>query len=515
MSKAPEDPERDPAAMRKLAGAALKLGRAADARKLLERCLELAPDFTVARYQYALALHMLGRHAEALLEADRAAAAEPGNPGIRNLQAVLLGRVGEFARANGIFADMLASHPQQPRTWVNYGNSLAAAGRQEDAIAAYRKSIQLQPDLGEAWWSLANLKTFRFTTSEIEAMRHALGRSDLAREDRLHFEFALGKALEDAGDAAGSFTHYEAGNRLHRATARYDASEVTTHVRRSKELLTPQFFAGRSGQGHPAPDPIFIVGLPRAGSTLLEQILASHTAVEATAELPDLIALVRDLAARGGGGQGAGYPGILAELAPDELRGLGERYLESTRARRRSGTPMFIDKMPNNFAHAGLIHLILPNARIVDMRRHPLACCFSNFRQHFARGQHFTYDLADLGRYYRDYVELMAHFDAVLPGRVHRVYYERLVEDTEAEVSRLLEYCGLPFEAACLTPHAGDRAIVTPSSEQVRQPIYRDGNSHWRPFEAWLGPLKQALGPVLDAYPGVPPFDLAAGESPI
>jgi tetratricopeptide (TPR) repeat protein len=447
-----------------------------------------------------------------LREIERALASEPGNPGFRNMQAVLLGRVGELDRANEAYASLLADYPQQPRTWLSHGHLLIAAGRQDEGIAAYRKSIALSPDLGEAWWSLANLKTIRFTPEEIGAMRRALERRDLPDDDRLHFEFALGRALEVAGDAAGSFPHFESANRLHRAKARYDAAEVTSHVRRSKSLLTSRFFADRAGSGSPARDPIFIVGLPRAGSTLLEQILSSHSAVEGTTELPDVIAIVRDLAARGGATAGPGYPEVLADLAPEEFRALGERYLASTRMQRKTPAPMFIDKMPNNFAHVGLMHLMLPNSRIVDVRRHPLACCFSNFTQHFARGQHFTYDLEDLGRYYRDYVELMAHFDAVLPGRVHRVHYERLIEHTEDEVRRLLDYCGLPFEEACLRFHATDRAIRTASSEQVRQPIYANAIEHWRQFDAWLEPLKRALGPVLEAYPDVPAFEATPSD---
>jgi tetratricopeptide (TPR) repeat protein len=499
----------DVAAIRMLAEVALRLGRNVDAGKLLARCLELAPDFAVARYNYAVALHRQARSAEALREIEQALEAEPRNPGFRNLYAVILGRIGEFERANEVYAGVLAEYPQQPKTWMSYGHALKAAGRQADSIAAYRKCIQLAPGLGEAWWSLANLKTFTFTDEEVEAMRRQLERTDLDEADRLHFEFTLGKALEDAGDHAGSFAHYAEGNRVRRASSRYDASETTSLVRRSKALFTPAFFADRAGCGSPAPDPIFIVGLPRAGSTLLEQILSSHPAVEGTMELPDVISIVRGLAERGDKPDSPKYPGVLAGLAAGEFRALGERYLASTRIQRRSGRPMFIDKMPNNWSHVGLIHLMLPNARIIDARRHPLGCCFSNFKQHFARGQHFTYSLEDIGAYYRDYVELMAHFDAVLPGRIHRVFYERLVEDTETEVRRLLDYCGLPFDGRCLRFHENDRAVRTASSEQVRQPIYRDGIDHWRHFEPWLGPLERALGPVLDAYPDVPPFDPA------
>jgi tetratricopeptide (TPR) repeat protein len=496
----------DVPAIRMLAEVALRLGRNVDAGNLLERCLELAPGFAAARHNYAIALHRQARPAEALREIEMALEADPRNPGYRNLQAAILGRIGEFGRALEVYAGVLREYPQQPKVWMSYGHALKAAGRQADSIGAYRKSIELAPELGEAWWSLANLKTFRFTADEIGTMRRVLARDGLSAEDRLHFEFTLGKAQEDAGMHAEAFAHYQEGNRLRRSTSRHDAAAVTAHVQRSKTLFTAAFFAARAGCGHPAADPLFIVGLPRAGSTLLEQILSSHSAVEGTMELPDVISIVQGLAGRRGRSAGANYPEVLAGLDPDEFRALGERYLESTRIQRKTGRPFFIDKMPNNWGHVGLIHLMLPNARIIDARRHPLACCFSNFKQHFARGQQFTYDLGDIGRYYRDYVELMAQVDAALPGRVHRVFYERMVEDTEAEVRRLLDYCGLPFEDACLRFHENARAVRTASSEQVRQPIYREAVDHWRHYEPWLEPLERALGPVLDAYPDVPPF---------
>ena len=501
-----QDPT-DVAAVRMLAEVGLRLGQSADAGTLLARCLELAPNFTAARYDYAIVLQQQMRPADALREIDKALEADPRNPAYRNLQAALLGRTGEFDRAIEIYAGVLAEYPRQPNIWMRYGDVLKAAGRQADSIAAYRKSIDLRPELGEAWWGLADLKTFTFEAGEIEKIRGELERPDLSDEDRLYFEFTLGKALEDAHDYAGSFAHYAEGNRLRRATARYDAAAFTSHVRRSKSLFTQRFFSDLAGCGNPAPDPIFIVGLPRSGSTLLEQILSSHFDVEATMELPDVLAIARELDERRNRSGGPSYPEVLASLEPGEFRSLGDRYMASTRLYRKIGRPLFIDKMPNNFANVGLIHLMLPSARIVDVRRHPLACCFSNFKQHFARGQHFTDSLDDLGRYYRDYAELMAHFDEVLPRRVHRVFYENLVDDTESEIRRLLEHCGLDFDEDCLRFHENKRAIRTSSSEQVRQPIFRDGLDHWRHFEPWLGPLKQALGPVLDAYPAVPLFD--------
>jgi len=271
-------------------------------------------------------------------------------------------------------------------------------------------------------------------------------------------------------------------------------------------LFTREFFDERVGFGCPAPDPIFVVGLPRSGSTLIEQILASHSQVEGTMELPDVAMLARVVGARTTRNPGEAYPRALAKFSAEEIAGLGERYIAQTRIQRKTPLPFFIDKMPNNFAHVGFIHLMLPNAKIVDARRHPLGCCFSGFKQHFARGQNFTYDLTDIGRYYRDYVELMKHFDTVLPGRVHRVFYENVVEDTEGEVRRLLEYCQLPFEEGVLRFHENQRAVRTASSEQVRQPIFRDAVDQWRHFEPYLGPLKEALGDVASAYPDTPQF---------
>ena len=496
----------DIAAIRMLAEVAARLGRYADAEALLERCLELAPGFTAARHNYASVLHRQGKGSQALVQAERVLAEDPANPGFRSMKAAILGQIGEYSEAIEIYRGVLAEYPGQAKAWMSYGHALKSAGRREDSIAAYRRSTELAPGFGEAWWSLANLKTFRFDPHDRATMERQLALDGLTESDRFHFHFAIGKALEDAGNWEASFRHYEQGNRLRKALIRYDADENSAKQNRSKALFSVAFLNDRAGFGNPAPDPIFIVGLPRSGSTLLEQILSSHSTVEGTMELPDVIGIARELGERKSRSQDSKYPEVLATLGAADLRALGDRYLEQTRVQRKTAAPYFIDKMPNNFAHIGLIHLMLPNARIVDARRHPLACCFSAFKQHFARGQHFSFDLADLGRYYRDYVELMAHFDAVLPGRVHRVLYERMIDDTESEIRRLLDYCGLPFEEGCLRFYENERAVRTASSEQVRQPIYREGVDHWRHFESWLGPLKEALGPVLDAWPEVPAF---------
>ncbi len=494
----------DVAAIRMLAELAVRVGRGEDALHLLERCLELAPGFREARQHYALVLHRDQQSQAALAQLETLLIDDPRNPGCRTLKAAILCRLGEYDAGIELYEAILGEYPHNPRVWMSHGHALKTAGRQDEAIAAYRRSIALDPGFGEAYWSLANLKTFRFGDDEIAAMRAQLARTDLDSEHRFHFDFALGKALEDRAEYAESFAHYAAGNALRLKTMPYRAGDTSARVAKAKQVYTREFFAERAGCGDPSRDPIFIVGLPRSGSTLLEQILSSHSAVEGTMELPEIIAMTRAL--RRGAETSASYHDALAELPVETFAELGRQYLDRTRVQRKTGAPLFIDKMPNNFLHLGLIQLMLPNAKIVDARRHPLACCFSGFKQHFARGQNFSYSLDDLGRYYRDYVELMAHFDDVLPGRVHRVVYERMVDDTETEIRRLLDYCSLPFEDGCLRFFENDRPVRTASSEQVRRPINRDGIDQWRHYAPWLDPLESALGAVLDAYPAVPDF---------
>ncbi|HJS91896.1 MAG TPA: sulfotransferase [Steroidobacteraceae bacterium] len=501
----------DVAALRMLAEVAARLLRYSDAQRLLERCLELAPSFDAARHNYATVLNRQGKSAEALEQCARLLAKEPHNPSYRSLQAATSANLGNYAASTAAYESVLKQYPQQPKLWTSYGHTLRTTGNVPESIAAYRRALSLEPTLGEAWWSLANLKTFRFSEADVLAMREALARADLAEEDRMHFEFALGKALEDAASYEDSFTHYAAGNALRRKHHRHDREEMSRFVRRSKRLFTREFFAERAGAGIEARDPIFIVGLPRAGSTLIEQILGSHPLVEGTMELPQLPNIARSIAGPKQEQEGM-FLKRLAALSRDELRAHGERYLAETRIMRKTGAPFFIDKMPNNFMYVGLIHLILPNATIIDARRHPLGCCFSCFKQHFARGQWFSYGLEDLGRYYRDYVELMAHFDEVLPGRITRVFYENVVEDTETQVQRLLAACRLPFDPKCLRFHENERAVRTASSEQVRRPIFREGVDQWRHYEPWLEPLEQALGDVLTEYPSVPAFEPAGTE---
>jgi tetratricopeptide (TPR) repeat protein len=485
----------DVAAIRMMAELAARLGRYADSETLLRRALELAPAFGPARANLATVLYKQNRPAEAIAALDKLQEADAVHAGNQNLKAAALGRIGSYEEAILVYEQVLARVPDQPRVWMSYGHALKTVGRQQDGIAAYRRALDLSPALGEVWWSLANLKTVRFSDEDLAAMQAALAAPGLGRDDRFHLHFALGRAFEERREYEASFAHYAQGNALRGETVGFRIAETDALVARSKRLFTPAFFAARAGQGCPAADPIFILGMPRAGSTLVEQILASHSLVEGTMELPDIALLVRRLDNGGGA-----WPDRLADLDAAALAALGAEYLERTRIQRKTDRPFFIDKMPNNWAHAGFIRLILPNARIVDARRDPLDCCLSNFKQHYARGQGFSYSLADMGRYYADYVALMAHFEAALPAPPYRLIHERLIDDPEAEIRALLDFLGLPFEPACLAFHETERAVRTASSEQVRRPINREGVGQWRAYEPWLDPLKQALGPVLDSW---------------
>jgi tetratricopeptide (TPR) repeat protein len=481
----------DVEAMRLLAKIGLELDVLDDAELLLESVLVLAPDYSAARYDYARVLLERHKHAPARTELDRLLQREPDNRAYLMSYAAACAGLGEHERAIVLYRKLLADTPRAEELHLSIGHAQKTLGRTREAIESYR-AARCRADFGDAYWSLANLKTYRFSDEEIERMRREESGETTALEDRIHFCFALGKALEDRGDYAGSFDYYRRGNALKKASSRYRPETIERNARLQRQVCTRDFFAERAGVGCPSEAPIFIVGLPRAGSTLLEQILASHSAVEGTLELPDIPRLAAELVGRDGDNDNPRYPAILASMQSQEFRRLGEAYLASTLPY-RTGKPHFIDKMPNNFRHIGLIHLILPNARIIDARREPMACCFSNFKQLFASGQEFTYSFEDIARYYSSYVDLMHHWDAVLPGKVLRIQHEELVEDLTSHVHRLLAFCGLSFEPACLEFHKTDRSIRTASSEQVRQPLNRDGLDQWRHFEPWLDPLKKAL----------------------
>jgi Tfp pilus assembly protein PilF len=488
----------DAAAIRLMAELAARIGRLRDAEVLLRRALELAPGFTAARANLATVLYKQNRFAEAAEELDGVLARDPANPANRNLRAAALGRIGDYDEALRLYGELVGTFPAHAKLWMSYGHLLKTVGRLDEGMAAYRRALDQQPDLGEVWWSLANLKTVSFGDDELAAMEAALA-GNPAVDDRLHLHFALGKAWAERDEADQAFRHYDAGNRLRAAQLGYDPQTVTAQVDRMIAVLTPEFLTAQAGAGDPAPDPVFILGLPRAGSTLLEQILASHSQVEGTMELPDIPAMaMRE--ARAAGLDPRDWPGAVQQMPAGRLAELGAEFLDRTRIQRKTGKPFYIDKLPNNWAYAGLIHLILPNAAIIDARRDPMDCCFSNFRQHFARGQAFSYGLDQIGRYYADYVRAMDHYDHVLPGRIHRVIHEDLLDNPETTVRALLARLGLEFEEACLEFHRNRRAVRTASSEQVRRPLNRDGVGQWRPYERWLGPLRAALGDLPRTY---------------
>lgn len=501
------DDATDVAAIRMLAEVAGRIGRYGDAEKLLLRALELAPGFGAARANLATVFYKQNRYADAVAALDAVLDEDPDNPAHANLKAAALGRIGGYDEAIALYEQLTGRFPDHAKLWMSYGHMLKTVGRQDACIAAYRHALAADPGLGELWWSLANLKTIRFEADDRAAMEAALAAADPADasrdDDRLHLHFALGKAYDDAEDAKAAFGHYAAGNAIRAAQLGYDPAETRATVDAVIATCTADFFAARANAGDPAPDPIFILGMPRAGSTLVEQILASHSAIEGTMELPDIPALALGLG-RETQGEGRHWVAALADAPPERLAEMGAAFLRRTAVQRKTGKPFYIDKLPNNWRYVPLIRLILPNAKIIDARRHPLDCCWSNFRQHYAKGQAFSYGLTDMGAYYRDYVRLMAHIDAVQPGRVHRVIHEALLDDPEAQVRAMLSYLDLPFEDACMAFHTNARAVRTASSEQVRRPINRDGVDQWRPYEAWLGPLKDALGAVLEDYPAVP-----------
>ncbi|RMA79515.1 tetratricopeptide repeat-containing sulfotransferase family protein [Umboniibacter marinipuniceus] len=481
----------DVSAIRLLAEIAIKLKLYKDAESLLERALELAPDFHLARLNYASALHGRQRPQEALAQIAILEQQDNVNPAYLTLKAAAQAQLGELEEAVLTYNYLIEHYPAQANIVMSLGHTHKAIGAQEEAIAAYLETIKLNPNLGEAYWSLANMKVFKFD-DELLAQMHTLASSGaLTREDAYHLAFALGKAYEDRKAYNSSFEYYEKGNNIKAVIERYSADANHADSQRTIQVSTPALFAETS-LGCQRPDPIFVVGLPRSGSTLIEQILASHSQVDGTKELPDIIAMARRLSGRNKKTDPSNYPEVLAELTPEQRLQLGEEYLERAAAQ-RGNAPFFIDKMPNNFAHIALIQLILPNAKIIDARRHPMAACFGGYKQLFASGQRFSYRLEDIGRYYQDYEQLMAHFDQVLPGRIHRVCYENMVNDTENEIRKLLDYCNLNFEEACVNFHQTERSVRTASSEQVRQPIYTSAVELWKAYGETLSPLQHLL----------------------
>jgi tetratricopeptide (TPR) repeat protein len=495
----------DVVVLRLAAHVADRRGNLAEAERLLEECLALAPGYALARYDLACVCFSQQRPERVLPLVDRLLALDPRHAACRLLKARTLRLVDRADEAVALMQALLAEQPGNDQAWVLLGHLRREAGQQAQAVEAYRRALTLRPDSSEAYWSLANLKTVRLAADDVSAMTGLLTRTSLLRVDRVRLEFALGKAYEDEARYADAFAHFSSGNALHRATVYYDPDAAAAAVRRAKQLFDPAFFRERRGWGSTRADPIFIVGVPRSGSTLLEQMLASHAAVEGTRELSDLSLVVLELIARASARGLSAYPDLLVGLERGEIEAAAEQYLERTQVHRPLGRARFIDKMPANFSHVGLIQLMFPNAAIIDARRHPLGCAVSCYKQLFAWGAAFSYDLAELGRHIRDYAELMAHFDAVLPQRVHRAYYERIVAAPEAELAALLDYCGLPFDPQCLRFYENRRIVQSVSSEQVRRPLYAEGVEQWRHYERWLDPLKAALGDLVERYPPVPP----------
>jgi tetratricopeptide (TPR) repeat protein len=488
-----------PEAMRLLARIGLACDVLNDAEILLEAVLELEPDYRAARYNYAETLIKRQKYPQAVDQIDQLLAADPKHPEYRTLAATAAVGLGQNDRAIDIYRDMLADMPQSWDVPLWLGHALKTVGRVPEAIESYRGAARARPNFGDAYWSLANLKMYRFSDEEIADMRREEDAATTSPVDRYHLCFALGKAFEDRGDFATAWTFYDRGNALKRAESRYRPEIIEINTAQQIEVCTRAFFTARQGWGVSDPDPIFVVGLPRSGSTLIEQILASHSQVEGTHELSDIQRIALELQGGDMDLDRPRYPGSLRDLSTDAVIGLGQRYMDDTRVY-RSGKVHFIDKMPNNFRHIGLIHLITPNAKIIDARREPMSCCFSNLKQLFAQGQEFTYSAEEIARYYRTYLDLMDHWNTALPGKVLRVHYEDVVDDLESNVRRLLDHCGLPFEQGCIDFHQNKRSVRTPSSEQVRQPIFRDGVDQWKNFEPWLDGLKAALGDALHTY---------------
>lgn len=484
----------DPVALRMAANAAEMGGRPDQAEQLLRRAIEIAPEFTAARRNLVDCLHEQRKLDEALTEIDALLAADPRSIEVRAMKAAMLKRLRRTDEALTIYDDLLAESPDNTELLIDHGNALRAAGEAARAAGEYRKALARDPANGRGWWSLADMKVERFDDADIAAIEQALIADDLSVAQRTSLHFTLGRALEDAGRYAEAFGHYAEANAMQRLIEPYDGRRLEAFTRRSATLV-------RKGKipDTPAPSsgPIFIVGMPRSGSTLVEQILAGHPSIEATEELPYIRMIANDL----GRSSAPPYPEVLATLDADRRAELRARYLDQANAHRAGDAAWFVDKAPANWQHIPLIAAILPEARIIDVRRHPLDCGFSNYAQKFGRGNEFAYSLASIGHYYRNYVALMQAIDEAWPGRVHRVHHEALVADPEGETKAMLAAIGLDYDPACLAFHERSGPVFSASSEQVRRPVNREGIGRWRPFEAWLDPLKRALGPALDDYP--------------
>ena len=485
--------QRHPEGMRLLAELGSKFQILDDAEFLLASCLEFEPKYQRARLDYVTVLHKRQKYHLALEQAQILLDSDPTNANFLISLGNAQQATGDFSAAVKTFEKVLLKNPGNHAIHLTLGHALKTMGRVDEAIQAYQKSYQVKTDFGDAFWSLANLKTYQFSSDERKQMRDCEAANTTSVDDRIHLCFALGKDFENSDDFAEAFTYYQRGNKLKNEQEKYDRQRIDAALDVQQNICDAAFFKRHQQTGCTAPDPIFIVGLPRAGSTLLEQILASHSQVDGTMELSNILSLAHRLNGRQVIQETPRYPGILESISAEDLTKAGELYMDETKHHRQSAA-FFIDKMPNNFRHIALIQLILPNAKIIDARRYPMSCCFSGFKQLFGEGQQFSYDLDEIGHYYRRYVQIMDHWGKELPGKILRVQYEDVIADLETQVHRILDYCGLPFEQACVDFHENKRAVRTPSSEQVRQPIYKSGLEQWRNFEPYLDPLKASLG---------------------
>ena len=493
-----QDPENVDA-MRCLAGINWRDANVSDAEALLRRAAQIAPDFTAAWMMLGAMLHDESRHKDALECFRSVTSLEPENAaawaGLGNSYA----HTGDLHAAIGAYMRAIELNPQSPNPQMGLGHVLKSVGDQAGALRAYRAAIRAKPDFGEVYWSMANLKVFRFEAAEVAAMKEQLTRSELAENADIHFRFALGKACEDAGDYDTAWHYYHTGNQRQRRRVFHDPVTMEVQHEDIVEVFSREFLAERAGVGHESAAPIFIVGLPRSGSTLIEQILASHSQVEGTAELPTLNRIAAHLGRYRPGRHE--YPHTVKDLRAKDFRAYGRQYLDESRAYRSTDKPRFTDKLPNNFSHVGFIHLLLPNAVIINARRHPFDSCLGGYKQLFGKGQNFTYDMADLAVYYRKYHETMQHWHRILPGKVLDVHYEETVTDLESQVKRILEHCSLQFEEACVRFHENPRTVKTASSEQVRQPLYSSALGYWRHYEAHLGIWRDDLADIIEQLP--------------
>lgn len=490
LEKSPEDPD----ALTMLAHIARESGQPEEAVRLLQSAAEI--DFSPQRMALLVqAMQWTLDPAAALAQIERMGKRLRGALDVRLFEAVLAGETGDQQRELAIFEELTRAHSDNPAVWLNFATALKGAGRTAEATAAVRRAIAILPTYGEAYWALANFKSHRFSDEEIAAMHAALGRGP-DEFQVMNFHFALGVASEQRGDYDLAFRHFEAGNRMHAVRIPPQLMTVTPVVDSAIERLTPALFEAREGLGFPSDEPIFVIGLHRSGSTLIEQILASHPLIEGTSELKIMPRLFLGLE-REAGASGRSLYDLVADLDGQALHALAAEYMERTLAYRRRPGAKFVDKLPGNWLQVGLIRLALPKAKIIDARRHPLACGLSNFRQNYGQGMSFSYSQRAIGSLYRDYLRLMDHMDRVQPGAIHHAINERMIDNFEQEVRRLLDFVGVPFDPACLEFHRNRRAVRTPSAEQVRRPINREGAQLWTHYERWLDPLKEALGPAL------------------